>query len=115
MAGLGLVETFHWRPLATKSKSTSYRVRSTRFGDGYRQMAGDGINTQKESLMVTIAGDEAKINAVVDFLDRHAGYKPFEFTNKDVAALYVCGGHSVAQSGWPVVWSINLTMEAFNA
>ena len=38
------VETFSWCPKVASQVDTSFRTRKAQFGDGYTQVAGDGIN-----------------------------------------------------------------------
>lgn len=61
--------------------SKSYRVREVSFGDGYKQVAGDGINSSQEDYKIKYVGDIVEAREVMDFLDEHAGFTPFILDN----------------------------------
>lgn len=61
--------------------SKSYRVREVSFGDGYQQVAGDGINTPQEDYKIKWVGDIQEAVEIISFLDEHAGFKPFVLDN----------------------------------
>jgi phage-related protein len=71
------VETFSWCPKVASQVDTSFRTRKAQFGDGYAQVAGDGINPVTPQWSVSFTGDEAYIQAIKNFLNRHAGWKSF--------------------------------------
>lgn len=71
------VETFSWCPKVTSQVDTSFRTRKAQFGDGYTQVAGDGINPVTPQWSVSFTGDEAYIQAIKNFLNRHTGWKSF--------------------------------------
>ena len=73
-------ETFSWTPLVGMNGSAKYRVLSAQFGDGYQQVAADGINNKIESWPVSFTGTEDEIRPIRDFLDHHAGYQSFYWT-----------------------------------
>lgn len=71
-------ETFKWRVERNLSPTIGYRVIETQFGDGYVQTSADGINTKDESYQIRVVlKSEAEATEVMDFFDRHAGYKTF--------------------------------------
>lgn len=70
-------EVFKWVPDRNITGTEKDRVRTARFGDGYSQAVGDGINTREGSWPLTFTGQKARISAIKAFLDRHAGYKSF--------------------------------------
>lgn len=47
---------------------TSVRVRSIALGDGYEQVAPDGINTQRTTYTLQHIGNVSEVNAIRDFL-----------------------------------------------
>ena len=73
-------ETFSWTPQVGMNGTAKYQVLSARFGDGYQQVAADGINNKIESWPVSFTGTKDEIRPIRDFLDRHAGYQSFYWT-----------------------------------
>lgn len=55
------IQTFTWRTQiqAGMEGSFSLKTRSATFGDGYEQIAGEGINSEKQSWPVTLTGKKA--------------------------------------------------------
>ena len=90
-----MTEVWKWRPHVSKDTSITYRTRETSFGDGYEQSSGDGINTSKRSLGVKFYVDQGTLDEMTAFLDRHAGWKAFEFDGE----LYKVGSRSHSQIG----------------
>ncbi|SFX17813.1 Phage-related protein [Pseudomonas sp. NFACC49-2] len=74
------IETFTWPTQRGESPEITYRVRTTRFGGGYKQTAGDGPNNKEDSYPITFSGSKARVKEIMDFLDRHAGNKAFLWT-----------------------------------
>ena len=74
------IETFRWATQRGETPDILYRVRESRFGDGYRQVVGDGPNNKEDSYPVTITGGKARTKDVMDFFDRHAGARAFLWT-----------------------------------
>lgn len=74
------VETFGWCPKLGATSTPEYRNRSTKFGNGYEQVVGDGPNNKVDAWQVTFVGREALALEVKAFLDRHAGHKSFFWT-----------------------------------
>ncbi|MCP5854454.1 phage tail protein, partial [Klebsiella pneumoniae] len=48
-----MADTFTWCPYIEPTGSGTFRVRSAQFGNGYRQVAGDGINNEVQSWPLT--------------------------------------------------------------
>ncbi|WP_270503782.1 phage tail protein [Kluyvera ascorbata] len=67
------VETFTWRTQiqAGMEGEFSYTTRSASFGDGYEQIAGDGINPEKQSWPITLTGKRAEMLNVLKFCRTH--------------------------------------------
>ncbi|EKO3656410.1 phage tail protein [Vibrio metschnikovii] len=109
-------QIFEWAPLLEVAGSSSFRVLSAQFGDGYAQEVGDGINTKSDSYSLTFKGDFEKIKAIMDFIDAHQGYLPFYWSPKDYQGdmlLWTCRGyskdnisHNARQTG---IWSLSCT------
>jgi len=74
------VETFTWCPKVEPTSTPDYRVRRSKFGNGYEQVVGDGINNKTDSWPVTFVVGEAVALQIKAFLDRHAGFKSFLWT-----------------------------------
>ena len=60
------------------------------FGDGFIQVTGDGINSNREVWSLTWANEDAPdVTTIKNFLDDHAGRTPFNWTPPGQAqALY---------------------------
>lgn len=74
------VETFTWCPRIEPVSSPSYRNRTSRFGNGYEQVVGDGPNNLEDSWALTFVVGAADAALIKAFLDRHAGNKSFLWT-----------------------------------
>ena len=88
-------ELFHWRPLADPEGVFTHAILSSQFGDGYAQIAEDGINNLKQSWPLVFRGRESQIRPIKAFLDKHAGASAFLWTPPMGAQ-----GHYVAQEGY---------------
>jgi|SRR5690625_2658879 len=73
-------QEFTWCPLIEPEGTHSFRTHSARFGDGYKQSVGDGINNESESWPVQFRGTKSYIVPIRDFLREHQGFKPFLWT-----------------------------------
>ena len=104
-------ETFTWVPKVEPVGSVEFRLKTAKFGDGYQQTAADGINNKTQSWPLTFVGDEARIKAIVAFLDRHAGAKAFSWTAPLAGpALYRCKGYQPTPMG-AGLYSLTATFE----
>ena len=67
------IETFAWRTQiqAGMEGSFSLKTRSASFGDGYEQIAGEGINPEKQSWPVTLTGKKADMLQALKFFRSH--------------------------------------------
>jgi len=75
------IETFTWPTQHGDAPEISYRVRTSRFGSGYKQDVGDGPNNKEDSYPITFTGTQAIVLQIMEFLDRHSGAKAFLWTN----------------------------------
>jgi len=75
-----MTETFTWAPLADPNGSVSHRVLSAKFGDGYEQLAADGINAVQDSWPLEFTDRSQVITQIKNFLDSHGSWKPFFWT-----------------------------------
>lgn len=74
------IETFTWPTQPGDAPDINYRVRSSQFGDGYKQLVGDGPNNKQGSYPITYTGSRVKVQEIMAFFDRHAGAKAFKWT-----------------------------------
>ncbi|MDI3399663.1 phage tail protein [Pseudomonas sp. V88_4] len=74
------VETFSWCPFVSATSAPEYRNRTSKFGNGYEQVVGDGPNNRQDAWPLTFVVKEAVALQIKDFLDRHAGHKSFLWT-----------------------------------
>lgn len=72
------MDTFTFKPLVNPQGEVSFRSLEAQFGDGYRQIAGDGINTKMQTWPLQFRGQKSYITQIRDFLDSHA-HTPFEW------------------------------------
>lgn len=75
-----MADTFTWCPFIEPTGTGTFRVRSAQFGNGYKQVAGDGINNESQSWPLTFKGDESYVKQILAFLRAKAGYIPFRWT-----------------------------------
>ncbi|CAG9177767.1 phage tail protein [Cupriavidus pampae] len=75
------IETFAWKAAGPSVQGdTTLRVRAAQFGDGYKQVAADGINNKVQTWPMKFVGTEARIAEIIAFVDRHAGFRSFYWT-----------------------------------
>lgn len=85
------IETFTWRTQSGDSPTITYRVRTSQFGEGYKQTSADGPNNKEQSLPVTITCLKDQALLVMAFFDRHAGAKAFLWTPPlGAVGFYTC-------------------------
>lgn len=111
-------QIFTWSPLVETAGSSSFRVLSAQFGDGYKQSVGDGINNKMESWNLSFKGKAEKIQDIKYFLDQHRGYIPFRWSPKISCGqllLWECEeyqvtniSHNGRETG---VWSLTCTFK----
>lgn len=89
-------DTFTWCPLVGAQGQSSFRVFNSQFGDGYRQVTGDGINNRTQSWPLEFKGTKDYIQAIKTFLDNHQGVKPFYWTPPmEDQGLYDAGQYQI--------------------
>lgn len=74
------IPTFTYDPVENPVGTKTYRTLKAQFGDGYTQMAADGINNVYDSWALTFAGGSSDITPIQTFLDALQGYLPFYWT-----------------------------------
>ncbi|EOZ6412480.1 phage tail protein [Cronobacter turicensis] len=75
------IETFSWPTQIQAGMQGEYTttVRRAKFGDGYEQVAADGINPEFQSWPVEMSGTNGEMLAVLAFVRRHVA-KSFIWT-----------------------------------
>ncbi|MBB6581664.1 phage tail protein [Ralstonia solanacearum] len=108
------IETFTWRPVGSVQGSVKFRALSAQFGDGYQQVAKDGINNRTSSWPLRFVGGKARVQAIQAFIDRHAGAKSFYWTPPlGARGLFRIGEYTPAVEAG-AVYSLSATfVEAF--
>ncbi len=74
------LEVFRWHPKRSPQAEVKFRVLRAQFGDGYEQVAKDGLNPRTESWPLVFFGSEAEILPIKQFLDRHGAWRTFLWT-----------------------------------
>jgi len=74
------MRVFTWCPSVDPQGQVRFRTFDAQFGDGYKQSVGDGINNRIQSWPLTFKGKGAYIQPIVEFLDDHLGFMPFQWT-----------------------------------
>jgi phage-related protein len=89
------IPTFTYDPVTDPIGTTTYRTLKAQFGDGYSQVAADGINNVYDTWTLSFAGAYADVSPVKSFLDTLQGYLPFYWTPPlGVQGLYRCSSSS---------------------
>lgn len=73
-------ETFDWCYRTNAQGGVRFRQLAAQFGDGYRQTAGDGINSEAQVWPLQFVGSEVELVPIVAFLRRHKDGKAFFWT-----------------------------------
>lgn len=96
-------EIFTWSGMRQKGAAgkIKFNVRKAKFGDGYEQRVGDGINNKQQSWPLVFEGNEATLAPIKNFIDRHGGVRSFHWTppGSDKAGVYVVEGYSYVSVG----------------
>lgn len=74
------METFDFQADWGMERRHQPEVIQLKFGDGYEQVAPKGIHHNLRHYALTFTGSTTRINSILDFLNRHAGYKAFYWT-----------------------------------
>ena len=84
-----MVQTFpNYYPDNNSSEKYKNRVLAAQFGDGYQQMAGDGINNELEKWALNFSNrPKAQVDAIRAFLVARAGVESFYWTPPGETAL----------------------------
>ncbi|MFF0976162.1 phage tail protein, partial [Proteus mirabilis] len=67
------MEEFKWRTQIQDSPSGEFkhRIKEVEFGDGYKQVAGDGINPESQTWPFAYMGLKDEVMPIFKFIRRH--------------------------------------------
>lgn len=98
------MDTFTWMPDYEGTElQEEPRILEAKFGDGYAQRLGDGINNNAPVLPLTFTNiDVTTANAIVAFFRAHGGTTPFLWTPPDETGTWqwVCKKWSKRYTGF---------------
>ena len=66
-----MAETFTWLPDDRPSGRHAQRISKVEFGEGYKQIAKDGLNTKKQTWPLSFDRDQEEIDEIEEFLDNN--------------------------------------------
>lgn len=85
------MQVFTWRAAYDASKTVTPTVRVIKFGDGYEQRQGYGINRQPRKYSLTFKRAKAEISLIDAFLAARGGIEAFNYTHPGQSAgVFVC-------------------------
>ena len=106
------IETFEWKTEAGADGDVEFGQRSTQFGDGYKQVAGNGPNNESQSWPISHVSMKSVALEVAAFLRRHKNGKAFLWTPPlGELGLYTCSGFKPVNIGGQA-WRITATFES---
>jgi len=83
--------TFTWRATYDASRSVAPRVKVIKFGDGYEQRQGTGINRQPRKYSLVFKRISSEIDAIDSFLAIRGGIESFNYTHPGHSiGVFVC-------------------------
>ncbi|BEM76406.1 hypothetical protein SME38J_05090 [Serratia marcescens] len=92
--------TFDYPARVNAAGDMQFRLRKAQFGDGYTQVAGEGLNPVTRSWDLSFVGNEAYISAIISFFESLQGYRAFQWTPpNNVTGLYRCEGYKPTALG----------------
>ena len=101
---------FNYQPAYGVQVSRRPRVNSSRFGDGYDQRSGDGINNQLRAWQLTFTRQLADIDAIEQFLSEQGGVDSFSWTYRGEEVRVLCREWSSSMLA-PQAGSLSCTFE----
>ena len=94
------IAIFTWCPRLNASATTKYATRQAQFGDGYMQVAGNGLNPRSQEWSLEFTGSDSYIRAIKDFIDAHQGVQAFQWQPPlEAVGLYRCDNASPTALG----------------
>lgn len=94
-------------PQEEPTAEITLRTKQTRFGDGYRQIIGDGLNAKEQRWPLSWKGTFTEVDPIRDFFDAHIGVSFFWTPPNGVVGRYICGGYSESPAA-----GVNMTLTA---
>ena len=84
--------TFTYTPSFEATESSRPRVRTTQFGDGYRQSVRFGLNTDPKEWSLTFMNrTNVERDSILSFLEARGGVESFDWTPpRGTAGKYLC-------------------------
>lgn len=83
--------TFTWVPTYDATKTITPTVKPIKFGDGYEQRQGTGINRQPRKYSLMFKRPKAEIDAIDTFLGARGAIEAFTYTHSGQSAgQFVC-------------------------
>ena len=92
-----MVDTFTWPVDDGPTGDHAFRRKTAKFGDGYEQRTGDGLNNIGRKWNISLKTDWTTLDAVEDFLVAHADGTPFYWTPpgpNGIQRLWTCDGYT---------------------
>lgn len=71
---------FTWQADGQATGEVTLRVLASQFGDGYQQVAKDGINNKVQNWPLVFTGTADRIREIAAFLDARGGAEAFTWT-----------------------------------
>ena len=97
-----------WKPASGASLDLEPSVEVVKFGDGYEQRVGTGINTQLDKWSLKFSQNAFEVN---DFLKTQGGQQTFKWTNPiGVSNVYVCRKWKLSHVAG-TVWDVSAEFE----
>lgn len=85
------MEVFTWKATYDASKTLTPTVKVIKFGDGYEQRQGAGINRQPRKFSLTFKRVKAEIDVIDDFLKARGAIDAFNYTHTgQTIGVFVC-------------------------
>ncbi|ELB3893607.1 phage tail protein [Morganella morganii subsp. morganii] len=95
-----MIDTFTWYPRVNPTEDITYKTRKAKFGDGYEQVFGDGINARSQKWSLEFTGRGEYIADIRQFIDRHGGIRAFQWSPPlEPVGLYRCDEHKLTPLG----------------
>jgi phage-related protein len=103
------------KPVTSSSRRQTPRVKSIQFGNGYKQITGDGLNSNLEKWDLTFMLNDTDKQTVEDFFSVTGGYNYFNWTSPETGATqkqYIVTTWSIQPIGVQT-YSITCSFEEF--
>lgn len=107
-------DEFTWKREAGAQGKVKFRNRTAQFGEGLRQVVGDGLNPKNQDWPLSFSGDLAYITPIVDFIDLRAGRTAFTWTPPaSTQKWFTCDEYNLISIG-AGVYQITMEFKQFN-